>query len=1026
MSDANVAMVWGHLKTAVARNPALGVVLALLVPLVGAAAVFLAPFATPLMIAYYVKTRRARADAEADADADAGASDADKDGASVASVATSASAAKPPAATPPAAPPPPADAAAADPASAAPAPLTGSAALMAKMRKSGAVTGEKRAKDPSSAAAASRASDAPAPGAAAPTSDLDDPNGSRLFFLHGGEASVQIARDLAEKATARGLDPRVVAMDDFKRCDLDKRPAVAIFVVETVENAQPAEAAGACLRFYNRKRKAGDADFLRGKLRYAVLALGDTNLLLDRQTTTAKDCNQAGQTLDSALKFLGAERVVARCEANDAVGLEEAVEPWCESLWAPLADAVAAIDTPAKASASDAAGAPRARVRFLFGSQTGNAAEICKAMAAEASSERGFDASCCAMNETEVGEVLKPGNVVVYVVSSTGDGDAPDNCDAFFTRLKRAAKKEPGACGSGVQYAVLGLGDQNYSAFMAVPRSFTMAMEKAGAHAFYPRGEADDTLGLHEYCEKWQEGLWAPLAEATARAPEFAANPAEATQAANAKKAGAKKTGAESGGAETKSTPQAAGAETEPTAAPSSNSNALAGVPALPACRAAVDWLSADADVALASYPLGTRDASDAFTPERPYLAAVSARRLLTDPKSDRRVIHAEFDLTAAGAGGAYQPGDSVGVLPRNDPELVSAVAARLGLDLDATFTLRWKDDAAAGAAGSAASAPLPHVRCPATVRDALTHAVDLTSQPRKSLLRVLAEACGEDVDRDDLLLLCSRGGKAAYAERVVAEQPTLLDLLTSHPSCAPGFAELLDATQPLQPRMYSVAAAPETAPGKPCVAFSVVRHVAPSGAERRGVATNWLDRGAFGEDSASFLAPIFVKRSAAFTPPEDVSAPVIMIGPGTGVAPFRGFLQRRRAQIARGGVAPGPCWLFFGCRRAEEDYLYREDLESFAADGTLTELSLAFSRETEEKVYVQRRIAERAGEVGALIAAPNARVFVCGDGAGMAKDVHAALAAALAGADGRGEAEAMATLAAMTKEGRYVRDIWS
>ena len=240
---------------------------------------------------------------------------------------------------------------------------------MAKMRKSGAVTGEKRAKDSSSAAVASRASDAPGAGAAAPTSDLADPNGSRLFFLHGGEASVQIARDLAEKANARGFDPRVVAMDDFKRCRLDERPAVAIFVVETVENAQPAEAAGACLRFYNRKRKAGEADFLRGKLRYAVLALGDTNLLLDRQTTTAKDCNQAGQTLDSALHFLGAERVVARCEANDAVGLEEAVEPWCESLWAPLADAMAAVDASTGGS-NDASGAPRARVRFLFGSQT--------------------------------------------------------------------------------------------------------------------------------------------------------------------------------------------------------------------------------------------------------------------------------------------------------------------------------------------------------------------------------------------------------------------------------------------------------------------------------------------------------------------------------------------------------------------------------------------------------------------------------------------------------------------------------
>ena len=948
------------------------------------------------MIAYYVKTRRARADA------DTGVIDADNDGASVASVVSSASAAKPPAATPPAssAAPSPAEPAAADLASAAPAPLTGSAALMAKMRKSGAVTGEKRAKDSSSAAVASRASDAPGAGAAAPTSDLADPNGSRLFFLHGGEASVQIARDLAEKANARGFDPRVVAMDDFKRCRLDERPAVAIFVVETVENAQPAEAAGACLRFYNRKRKAGEADFLRGKLRYAVLALGDTNLLLDRQTTTAKDCNQAGQTLDSALHFLGAERVVARCEANDAVGLEEAVEPWCESLWAPLADAMAAVDASTGGS-NDASGAPRARVRFLFGSQTGNAAEICKAMAAEASSERGVDAVCCSMNETDVGDVLKPGNVVVYVVSSTGDGDAPDNCDAYFTRLKRAAKKEPGACGLGVQYAVLGLGDQNYSAFMAVPRSFTMAMEKAGAHAFYPRGEADDTLGLHEYCEKWQEGLWAPLAEATARAPAFAANPAEATQAA--KKGGTKK----------------ASAETTSTAAETPSTAALVGVPALPACRAAVEWLSADSDVPRASYPLGTRDASDAFTPERPYLAAVSARELLTNPESDRRVIHAEFDLTAAGAGRvrtrrfhrrppSKRPG--VGLRRRR--------ASRPGPRRDVHAQMegggwRWRRAVAARA-------------LPGVGSRRVDPAVDLTSQPRKSLLRVLAEACGEDADRDSLLLLCSKGGKAAYAERVVAEQPTLLDLLRSHPSCTPGFAELLDATQPLQPRMYSVAAAPETAPGKPCVAFSVVRHVTPSGAERRGVATNWLDRGVFGERTETFLAPIFVKRSAAFRPPEDISAPVLMIGPGTGVAPFRGFLQRRRARIAEGGVAPGPCWLFFGCRRAEEDYLYREDLESFAADGTLTQLSLAFSRETEEKVYVQRRIAERAGDVGALIAAPNARVFVCGDGAGMAKDVHAALAAALAGVDGRGEAEATATLAAMTKEGRYVRDIWS
>ena len=432
MSDANVAMVWGHLKTAVARNPALGVVLALLVPLAGAAAVFLAPFATPLMIAYYVKTRRARADA------DTGVIDADNDGASVASVVSSASAAKPPAATPPAssAAPSPAEPAAADLASAAPAPLTGSAALMAKMRKSGAVTGEKRAKDSSSAAVASRASDAPGAGAAAPTSDLADPNGSRLFFLHGGEASVQIARDLAEKANARGFDPRVVAMDDFKRCRLDERPAVAIFVVETVEK---------CATRRSRRRVLAilqpQAQSRRSRFPPREAPIRRPRPRRHQPSPRSSDDDREGLQPGGTDARLGVALFGRRAgrravRANDAVGLEEAVEPWCESLWAPLADAMAAVDASTGGS-NDASGAPRARVRFLFGSQTGNAAEICKAMAAEASSERGVDAVCCSMNETDVGDVLKPGNVVVYVVSSTGDGDAPDNCDAYFTRLKR-------------------------------------------------------------------------------------------------------------------------------------------------------------------------------------------------------------------------------------------------------------------------------------------------------------------------------------------------------------------------------------------------------------------------------------------------------------------------------------------------------------------------------------------------------------------------------------------------------------
>jgi NADPH-ferrihemoprotein reductase len=865
--------------------------------------------------------------------------------------------------------------------------------------------------------------------------------------LFGGEASTQIARDLAEEARKRNFRPRLVAMDDFKQCDLETSPATAIFVVETIENAQPSEAAGRCLRFYNRKRKAGEKDLFKNKLRYAVLGLGDTNLLLDRQTTTAKDCNQAAQTLDSALLFLGGERLVTRGEANDAVGLEEAVEPWREALWPQLEKSPSAARVQETSDRAAESKTFEPRVRFLYGSQTGNAAEICKAMDAEASGSKRLNTTCSSMNEVDVRDALQPGNVLVYVVSSTGDGDAPDDCDAFFTKLKRAVKASPGEIGLGTQYCVLGLGDQNYSAFMAVPRSFSAAMEKAGATAFYPRGEADDTLGLYEYAESWQEGLWEPLRRAVTNAPSFKANPEQAATIAregNAKtkpktEFEAKASRAPEESAETKP------AETSPRRVSVVASETIApmeGVPSLPACRASVVWLAdADASSRIAQYPLGTtrskpEDGSDCFSASRPYLAPVAEKTLMTSPSSDRRVLHVEFDVSAADSNAlAYEPGDSLGVLPSNDPVLVEAVAKRLRLDLDARFDLTW----APGFEASAAT-PLPHIKRPCTVRDALTHCVDLTSPARKSQLRVFAEFCDEsDPGKHTLLTLCSKRGKARYAAEIVEERPSILDLLMqTAPSCFVGdaakmnnvdaFAAFLDACPPLQPRMYSITTAPEVRPGRPAVAFSVVAFPAPSGAIREGVATNWLDR----LDASRTRVPVFVRRAATFKPPDDITTPTLMIGPGTGVAPFRGFLQRRAALLRRSSPdwnvrERGPCWLFFGCRDRDEDYLYREDLEGFEKSGVLDVLRCAFSRaDPRRKVYVQDLIREMKEDVARLVSSPNARVFVCGDGGGMARDVHSALRDAVASLEGVDEAAAEGLLSAMTKEGRYVRDIWS
>ena len=389
----------------------------------------------------------------------------------------------------------------------------------------------------------------------------------------------------------------------------------------------------------------------------------------------------------------------------------------------------------------------------------------------------------------------------------------------------------------------------------------------------------------------------------------------------------------------------------------------------------------------------------------------------------------------------AFQPGDSLCVLPEADAAYVAALASRLRVDPARAFTLQ-----PAGA--------LPHVRSPARAGAALARCVDACAPPRRSVLRTLAEHCADPAERLRLLLLSSRGGREAYEAQVGAPRLSLLDVLAQHPSCTPPLEALLDALPPLAPRPYSIACAPEAAPGRAAVAFS--RVALPGG--RAGVATGWLSSLPLGA-----TVPLFLRPGGAFTPPAEPDVPLIMIGPGTGVAPFRGFLQRRAAARASAGANAAarfaPAWLFFGCRGEAEDFLYRDELQAWAANGTLARLVTAFSRtsggESAPKTYVQHRMAELGAELAALIAPQDATkpamLFVCGDGAGMAKGVHAALLGAyhhfgvvcslgamqantpprrcadiLQQHAGLSAADAAASLAEMAKCGRYVRDIWS
>ncbi|CAG9463098.1 unnamed protein product [Pedinophyceae sp. YPF-701] len=684
---------------------------------------------------------------------------------------------------------------------------------------------------------------------------------------------------------------------------------------------------------------------------------------------------------------------------------------------APLVGGAAILAQMKKQRADAAKNRPK-EVYFLYGSQTGTAQEIARNAQGEAES-RGLPSQVMALDELGFENMSAERTPFVVLVSaSTGDGDPPDNCSKFWMAVRR--KDNPEGAFKGVKFTSLGLGDSNYTRFMHVPRVLCENMRALGAGEFFPPGEADEVEGLEDAVEGWLEKLWPVLEKAMKDGGGAGARASQESR-------GAARASAELAG-------KVLGAEGDTTAWVAPEGVDTAGAPAVGHARIGVKY---EEDAAAAERVRGAEarwpgeethaaGRGAAYSASEPFWAGVADARLLTSPTSDRRVLHVAFDIKGSGMDAA--PGSAIAVHPVNCKDLVDGLIARLGLDGGAVISLTDADGKRAD------GHMLPHIPAPCTVRAALARGVDISSPPRKSLLRLLAEHCEDPAEKRTLLFLCSKAGKEAYKKQTQGDAPTLLDILNRFKSCRPPLAPLLDHLPALAPRQYSLTNSSCTSPDRAEVAMSVVSFQNAYGRQRKGVATTWLDdlcAHLLGGGAAPATPPriaTHIRSGGAFSPPEDLTKPWIMVGPGTGVAPFRGFLQKRRTMLAAKGAAAkaAPAWLFFGCRRAEEDFLYEEDLTSFKADGTLTRLEVAFSRAQKDKVYVQHLMAKHAAEIHEMVFAQGGYVFVCGDGAGMAKDVHATLVAARAQHGACSDAEAAADLQQLTQAGRYVRDIWS
>jgi NADPH-ferrihemoprotein reductase len=308
----------------------------------------------------------------------------------------------------------------------------------------------------------------------------------------------------------------------------------------------------------------------------------------------------------------------------------------------------------------------------------------------------------------------------------------------------------------------------------------------------------------------------------------------------------------------------------------------------------------------------------------------------------------------------------------------------------------------------------------PISIRECLTRYCDLTSAPLRSDLKLLAAYAKDPTDQKALLRMSSKEGKAEYREKVVDAHVGLVDLLRRCPSIEIPLEHLLNLCPLLQTRFYTISSSSSVHPDTVHLTVAVTRYDREDGSTFSGVCSNHVARC---EPGASTLR-VF-NRPSTFRLPGDASRPVLMVGPGTGIAPMRAILQERSHQRRALGRKVGPNVLYFGCKNSKHDFLYEDELKEYQKAGDLAQLHLAFSREQKEKVYVQHLLRKNAKETWKMIDGDGAYVFVCG-GVKMGHEVTEVLKDVFSSQGGMAPEDAKEYLAKLTEDGRYVQELWS
>ena len=359
-----------------------------------------------------------------------------------------------------------------------------------------------------------------------------------------------------------------------------------------------------------------------------------------------------------------------------------------------------------------------------------------------------------------------------------------------------------------------------------------------------------------------------------------------------------------------------------------------------------------------------------------------------------------------------YRVGDHLSVVPRNDPALVDAVARRFGFLPADQIRLQVAE-------GRRAQLPVGDT---VSVGRLLTDFVELQQVATRKQIQIMSEHTRCPVTKPKLVAYLGDDAVSSerYRSEILGKRKSVFDLLEEHPACELPFHAYLEMLSLLAPRYYSISSSPSPDPSRCSVTVAVVEGPASSGrGVYRGICSNYL---AGRRESETVFATVR-ETKAGFRLPDDTAVPIIMIGPGTGLAPFRGFLQQRAA-LKAGGATLGPAMLFFGCRHPDQDFLYADELKAFEASG-ITELHTAFSRAEGPKTYVQHLVAAQKDRVWSLIE-QGAIIYVCGDGGKMEPDVKAALVAIYRERSGGDAGAGQRWIDDLGAKNRYVLDVWA